>query len=512
MLCLSVTASGRTLSLDSCRAMALRSNKQMSIARVKHEAAVNARKMARTKYLPHVDLAGGYMYSSREVSLLNDDQKYKLSNLGTLSMSKLNSIGSNVAAAFSGRIDQKLTGLVQQGLMTPDEAQRAGNLIQTISSTMSATAGSTLAPSIEGAVNHLGEKIVEAFRTNTHHIITASALLTQPIYMGGAITAGNKMADIAEHVAETSIEAREHDVLYSIDNAYWLVVSLRHKQKLAEGYLNLVCKLDSDVHKMIENGVATRADGLKVDVAVNEADMTKAKVDNGLALARMHLCQLCGIDLNSDITLEDEEDKEINAEMLPESSPSSEEIAKKLREQRPELQMLAGAVDISKQEAKIARAGYMPQVALMGGVVFMNPNVYNGFERKFKGALNVGVMVRVPVLDWGETMYKIRAAKCAANIAQLTYDEAQELMELQVTQCNFRVREANKNLATAKKNISRAEENLRCANLGFKEGVMQATEVMEAQTAWLQAQTQKIDAEIDVKMSETALKKALGEM
>ena len=213
MLCLSVTAAGRTLSLDSCRAMALRSNKQMSIARVKHEAAVNARKMARTKYLPHVDLAGGYMYSSREVSLLNDDQKYKLSNLGTLSMSKLNSIGSNVAAAFNGGIEQKLTGLVQQGLMTPDEAQRAGNLIQTISSTMSATAGSTLAPSIEGAVNHLGEKIVEAFRTNTHHIITASALLTQPIYMGGAITAGNKMADIAEHVAETSIEAREHDVL-----------------------------------------------------------------------------------------------------------------------------------------------------------------------------------------------------------------------------------------------------------------------------------------------------------
>ena len=134
VLCLSVTASGRTLSLDSCRAMALRSNKQMSIARVKHEAAVNARKMARTKYLPHVDLAGGYMYSSREVSLLNDDQKYKLSNLGTLSMSKLNSIGSNVAAAFNGRIDQKLTGLVQQGLMTPDEAQRAGNLIQTIRS------------------------------------------------------------------------------------------------------------------------------------------------------------------------------------------------------------------------------------------------------------------------------------------------------------------------------------------------------------------------------------------
>lgn len=511
VLCLSITATGRTLSLDSCRAMALRSNKQMSIARMKHEAAVNTRKMARTKYLPHIDLAGGYMYSSREFSILNDEQKYKLSNLGTLSTSKIAEIGSGASAAFNGGIEQGLMRLVQQGVITPAEAQKAGAIVQSVSGTMNSAAG-VLAPTIEGAVNQLGEKIVEAFRTNTHHIFTASAMLTQPIYMGGAITAGNKMADIAERISETSISAKEHDVLYSIDNAYWTVVSLRHKQKLAEGYLNLVCKLDSDVHKMIENGVATRADGLKVDVAVNEADMTKAKVDNGLALARMHLCQLCGIDLNSDITLEDEEDKDIDAELLPEISSNAEDISIKLREQRPELQMLAGAVDITKQEAKIARAGYLPQIALMGGVVFMNPNVYNGFERKFKGALNVGVMVKVPVLDWGETTYKIRAAKCAANIAQLTYDEAQELMELQVNQCNFRVREANKHLATARKNISRAEENLRCANLGFKEGVMQATEVMEAQTAWLQAQTQKIDAEIDVKMSEVALKKALGEM
>ena len=149
---------------------------------------------------------------------------------------------------------------------------------------------------------------------------------------------------------------------------------------------------------------------------------------------------------------------------------------------------------------------------MTGGVLFTNPSLYNGFERKFKGQFNVGVMVRVPVLDWGEAMYKIRATKCSTMMAQLAYDEAQEMMQLQVSQCNFRVREANKNLETARKNIHSAEENLRCANLGFKEGVMQTTDVMAAQTAWMQAQTQKIDAEIDVKMSETALKKALGEM
>lgn len=501
----------QTLSLDSCRALALRSNKQLSIARVKKEVATNTRKMARTKYLPHINLAGGYMYSSREISLLSDEQKAMFSNIGTIGMQTIAGKMQNFRGELGEAMTQKFTNMVANGLLTPEEAMKFSGMAQELSGIIG-TAGRSLAQPLAETANAMGEKIVEMFHTNTHHIYTASAMLTQPIYMGGAITAGNRMADIAEKIAEAGINAKQHDVLYNIDNAYWTVVSLRHKQKLAEGYLELVQKLNDDVHKMIENGVATRADGLKVDVAVNEADMTKAKVDNGLALARMYLCQLCGINLNSDITLEDEGDKEIDAELLPESNHSPEEIAEKLKDQRPELQMLSDAVEIKKQETKIARAAYMPQVALLGGVVFTNPSVYNGFERKFKGALNVGVMVKVPVLDWGEAMYKIRAAKCAANIAQMTYDEAQEMMELQVSQCNFKVREANKNLATARKNISRAEENLRCANLGFKEGVMQATEVMEAQTAWLQAQTQKIDAEIDVKMSEVALKKALGEM
>lgn len=510
--CLSAESTvARTLSLDSCRAMALRSNKQLSIARVKKDVAMNTRKAARTKYLPHIDLAGGYMYSSREISLLNDDQKYTLSNMGTLATQKFGGIGSNAIMAFNQNLTQQLTGLVQQGILSPAEAQKFGALSQALAGATVLT-GKAVMPGIEAAANQLGDKIVEAFRTNTHHMFSASAMLTQPIFMGGAITAANNMADIAENMAETSINVRQNDVLYDIDNAYWTVVSLRHKQKLAEAYLELVKKLDHDIDKMIENGVATRADGLKVDVAVNEADMTKAKVDNGLSLARMYLCQLCGLDLDSDITLEDEGDKEINAELLVEKEQSSEEISAQLKEHRPELQLLQKAIDISKEQTKLARAAYMPQVALMGGVIFTNPSVYNGFERKFKGALNVGVMVRVPVLDWGETMYKIRASKCATTMAQLTYDEAQEMMQLQVNQCNFRVREANKNLAIAKKNIRSAEENLRCANLGFKEGVMQTSDVMAAQTAWLQAQTQKIDAEIDVKMSETALKKALGEM
>ena len=89
-------------------------------------------------------------------------------------------------------------------------------------------------------------------------------------------------------------------------------------------------------------------------------------------------------------------------------------------------------------------------------------------------------------------------------------EDAREKIELQLEQCRFKLKEAGKRLQMATKNLSSADENLRCANVGFSEGVMEATDVMAAQTAWQQAQSQKIDAEVEVKLAQVALRKALG--
>ena len=481
-LCLALPMEAQTLSLDSCRAMALRNNKQLGIARAKQQAAMNVRKSARTKYLPHIDVAGGWMLSSREISILNDEQKSKLSNLGTNAVSSFD--GSNVSTL--------LTSMVQKGILSPQEAQQYGQLMSETTQNFAALG------------NALGNDIKDAFRTDTRSIILGSVVVNQPVFMGGAITAANRMADISEKMATTSIDASEQNVLYDIDQTYWLVVSLKQKQRLAESYLNLVKKLDEDVNKMIKEGVATRADGLKVDVKVNEAEMTKTQVDNGLSLARMLLCQLCGIQISDRVTLVDETRDDIAVTSM---NRYNKDMA---MESRPELKLLNNAIELSEQSTNIARATMLPQVALTGGFHVSNPNLYNGYEKKFGGIWTVGIMVRVPVLDWGDATYKVRASKIATNIARLTLDEAREKINLQVNQCDYRLKEANKKLATAQKNIQRAEENLRCANVGFKEGVMDATEVMAAQTAWLQAKTQKIDAQIDVCLGEAAMKKAIG--
>lgn len=475
-------AAQRTLSLDSCRAMALRNNKQLSVAKLKQEVALNTRKAAKTKYLPKVDLLGGYEWTSQEVSLLKDSQKDMLRNLGTTASSALGEKATNM-----------LGTLAQQGMITPQQAQALGNFM-----------GSQIAP-LAQTINGFGQGITDAFRTDTRNIFAAAVMLRQPIYMGGAITAANRMAEINEQLSANSFNAANQNTLYTIDQTYWTVVSLRQKERLAKSFLELVKKLDSDVHKMIQEGVATRADGLKVDVKVNEAEMAVTQVENGLSLAKMLLCQLCGLPVSDEITLADE-----NTDNLSASAASAQFNMETAMSNRPELKMLENAVEISEQTTKLVRAAFLPQVALTGGYMVMNPNPFNGFEKEFSGVFNVGVLVRVPVWNWFEGAYKVRASKAATTMANLELDDAREKIELQVNQSSFKVKEANKRLAMAMKNAERAEENLRCANLGFKEGVMQSTEVMEAQTAWLQAHTQKIDAAIDVRLSQISLNKALG--
>ena len=462
----------RLLNLDSCRAMALRNNKQMSISRVKQEIAANVRKSARTKYLPHISALGGYEYTSKEVSILNDDQKEALNSLGS---NLKNGILSSV-----GPYAQILPAALQQ---------RLGTDLTNLASFLDLG----------------GQNIVNAFRTDTRNLWAGAILLTQPVFMGGAIVAMNKLADAGEELAANSAEAKRQATLYHIDQAYWQVVSLRHKQKLAQGYLDLVKKLDGDVQKMIKEGVATRSDGLSVSVKVNEAEMAMLKVSDGLTLSKMLLCQLCGIPVDEQIVLAEEETDNLETVEVTPQADFQQAV-----ENRPELKMLQNMVDMGKQTTNILKAGNLPQVLLTGGYMVSNPNVFNGFEKKFAGVWNVGVLVRVPIWNWGDVAYKVRAAKGATTIATLQKEEAREKIELQVNQSAFQVSEANKKLEMAKASIERANENLRTANLGFSEGVISSTTVMEAQTAWLQAQSQKIDAEIDVKLSQVNLQKALG--
>ena len=459
------------LSLDSCRALALANNKDLLISNEKINAAHYQRKAAFTNYLPSFSATGAYMRNQKEFSLLNADQKAALSGLGT---------------SLAGPLEQA-GGIIAQ--LHPELASKIPEL----------------GASLTSAFNNAGSSLVDALRTDTRNVYAGAVTLTQPLYMGGKIRAYNKITQYAEELARQQHQGGMQEVIMSTDQAYWQVISLVNKKKLAEGYLKLLQQLDSDVEKMIAEGVATKADGLSVRVKVNEAEMTLTKVEDGLSLARMLLCQLCGLDLSSPVTLTDE-----NMDDIPLLAPETHFDMSTAYANRPEIRSLELATQIYRQKVNVTRSEHLPSIALMGNYMVTNPSVFNSFENKFKGMWNVGMMVQIPIWHWGEGIYKTRSAKAEARIAQYQLEDAREKIELQVNQAAFKVNEAGKKLVMASKNMEKAEENLRYATLGFKEGVIATSNVLEAQTAWLSAQSEKIDAQIDVKLTEIYLKKSLG--
>lgn len=460
------TYAQRILNLDSCRALALTNNKELRIGQEKINAAHYQRKAAFTNYLPKIDVMGTYMHTQKEISLLSDDQKQSISHIGTSTSAALKEMAAN-------------------------------NPIL-----------STLLPALqplEGGLNSMGQGLVDALRTDTRNLYAGTATLTQPLFMGGKIIAYNKITKYAEQLARSQHATGMQEVILNTDQAYWQVISLTNKKKLAESFLKLVQKLDEDVDKMVAEGVATKADGLSVKVKVNEAEMTLTQVDNGLSLSKMLLCQLCGLPLDTDLQLADQDMENLT---LPATyTESNIDLALANRE---ELKSLELASKIYQQKVNVARSEFLPTVGLTANYLVSNPSLLNGFENKFRGMWGVGVVVKIPVFHWGEGIYKVKAAKAEANIARYQLEDVKEKVELQVTQSSYKVNEAAKKLAMAEKNMEKAEENLRYATLGFKEGVIPTSNVLEAQTAWLSAQSGKIDAQIDLKMSEIYLNKSMG--
>ena len=470
-----VMAQSIYLSLDSCLALAVRNNKDLAIARMKEDVATLNRKEAFTHYLPRVDATGAYVRTEKQLSLLSEEQKDAISNMGTTMGEKAGPIIQNMAAQNPqfASLFQQLGGLASQ--LVPE-------------------------------INQLGKGLVDALHTDTRNTTAAAIMLTQPLYMGGKIVAYNNITRYAEQIVKAQSDQKMQDLVVQVETAYWQIVSLESKRELAMGYKKLIDTLDYNVEQLIEGGLATKADGLSVKVKKNEADVTLIQIDNGLALSRMLLCQLCGIDVNTEVHPTDD----VMTMPLGSAALPAADCVGTAMESRPELRALSLLTKVNNEKVKVVRSDFLPKVALNAGYLWSNPSVYNSFERKFKGMWSVGVMVNVPLINWGEGCYKVREAKTEARISELQFADVREKIELQTTQCSQKLLEATNREETAQRSMAEAEENLRFANLGLSEGVIPVSNVLAAQTAWLSARSTVIAARIDRCLAELNLKRAMG--
>lgn len=462
MACVGLQAQ-ESVSLDSCRAMALRGNKVLRQHDVKIEAAGWQRREAAAAYKPSVDLEAMYLYNSRQLALVDKDQ---LLPTKSFNLEKQGYEYNLVVNPMTGQ------PLVVDGQPVP----------------------STVALLPKDALTY-----------NIHNVFAGALTITQPIYMGGKIKAMNELTHYAEQLAMSMRASAVEDVICEVDAAYWQVVSLKAKQKLAQSYVKLVEALDKDVQAMVDNGVATKTSKLSVDVKLNEANIDLTKVNNGLTLSRMLLAQVCGLPVNEHFTLADEDKEREPAALRDTNSDMAQVLAR-----RNDVHSLELATKIYDQKAQVALSEMRPTIAAVAAAHLTNPNTYNGFKNRFGGALSIGAMIKVPLWHWGGLTAKYRAAQAEAVVKQLELDDVKDKIQLQVSQARFRYQEALKTYEMTRTNLAVADENLRIAQVAFKEGVSTTDDVLAAQTAWLKANSELIDADIDIRLCDTYLAKVTG--
>lgn len=444
----------RILNLDEVRDLAIQNNKNLKMASEQERVAFYNKKEAFSKYLPEVSMIGAYLRNQKNLQLISSS-----AIPSSITMPDLSSLGIPIPAGTE--------------IPIPDE--------------------------IRDKIRSVGEVDIK-------NVWVGGVTLIQPLFMGGKIVAYNDIMKNSQALAAAQKDTKLQDIITEVDAGYWQVVSLAYKKELAESYKSLLEKMHSDISTMEQEGVATKADVLSVAVKLNEADMTLTKVDNGLALSRMALNQLCGLSIDENVKLSDENNSEtVSNELYTPELVSVEEALVN----RSELKSLELATKIYKGKERVARSEFMPNLAFMASYLYTNPSSFDGFDTRFGGMWTLGLTLKVP-LNFMSSSSKYNAAKAETRIQEYKLDEAKEKIELQVNQTNFKLNEAYKKYTSSEKNMEKADENLRYATVGFEEGVIPASDVLAAHTAWLSAHSELIDSKIDIRLCKVYLNKALG--
>ncbi len=468
-------AGARVLTLEECRELALNAASSQAGTEMKAAAEAN-RKAALAAMFPKVSANAAYTYNTADIRLLPSEM-----NLGA---------GSAVISADG------------QSRFFWDEGSAMGQLVQ---NTQDLT---FVNEQVQALADHSGQMIADGYKQlydyldlDMHHVFVAQVGVTQPIYVGGRLRELYKISKIAEETVALEADKKHDETIVAVDEAYWRVVAVKHKKDLAEKYYGLLKTLEGNVEEAVASGMATQSDLLKVKQKRGEAELKRLQATNGLKLSKMALCQICGLDLDEDI---EPDERGLNERVLHDTVTDYRESVNR----RAEIRMLENATKIAESNAKIISAGLQPNIIASANYVYSNVSAGNGLSNDWrgKGFVTAGVVVNIPIAH-ADDIYRLKAAKHTVKAAKLKVDETRELLELQVTQANQRVIEAQQKVAMCDLAVKNAEEVLRLAQESYTAGVIPASDLMAAETAWLSACTDKIDADIEAKVMESYFKR-----
>jgi outer membrane protein TolC len=418
LVCCDVVAA-QTYTLEQLKDSALHNNIAMRTARLDNDAAKQQRKEAFTKYFPSVSGTGLWFNANK-------------------GMAKMDVNPSE--------------------FITPE---LGATLAQTLPAEALAALGSPISMSM--------------IKNGTIAGVTA----VQPIFAGGQIIHGNKLAKVGEDVSRLQLQLSENEVEKQTEQYYWQLVSLQQKMKTVEAVETLLADINKDVEVAVRAGVAMRNDLLQVQLRQNDIESQKVKLQNGISIVRLLLAQYCGL----------------TSETFTVSSPDNTTVAVPQQQDAaaallalPEYQLLNKQVEATKLQRKMEVGKNLPSLGIGAGY-----NYHNLLDNNHNFGM-VFATVSVPISDWWGGSHAIKRLKIQEQKAKEQLEDNSKLLKIRMQKSWNDVQESYLQLQIAQRSIEQAEENLRLNRNYYKAGTCRMSDLLEAQMLYQQACDKQTDA------------------
>ena len=432
----SISVSAQTYTLEQLKDAALRNNITVRNAQRSVEAAQQQRKEAFTKYFPNVSGTGLWFNANKGMAQTTVNPSEVMSP----------EMGASLAQIF------------------PPEALAALTNPISISMMKNGTIGSLMA--------------------------------LQPVFAGGQIINGNKLAKVGEDVSRLQLQLSENEVEKTTEQYFWQLTSLQEKMKTINAVDTLLADIHKDVDVAVRAGVAMRNDLLQVQLRQNDVESQRLKLQNGISIVRMLLAQYCGLD-QTEFTLDYQTEL---SSPLPQKQDHSQALLG-----TAEYQLLGKQVEATSLQKKMTVGQNLPSVAVGAGY-----NYHNLLENDHTFGM-VFATVSVPITDWWGGSHAIKRKKIEYQKAVDEQHDKAQLLQIRMQNAWNNVEEARQQLDIAKRSIEQAEENLRLNRNFYRAGTSKMSDLLEAQLLYQQSLDRRTDAYADYQNKLLEYRQATGQ-
>ena len=329
--------------------------------------------------------------------------------------------------------------------------------------------------------------------------VVGNVMAMQPIFAGGQIVNGNRLAKVGLEASRIQQEASEDEVELTTEQYFWQVVSLKEKLVTLGTIHKMLEQLEKDVTVSVDAGLTTRNDLLQVQLKVNEIESRTLQVENGLAISKQLLAQYIGKSEDFDVACP------IDISAIPSLDANLKQDHQASLPATTQYRLLGKNVEASRLQHKIKVGENLPAVS--GGAIY----TYNNLVGKGRGVGMLVATISVPISGWWGGSHAVKKQRLAYEQARERMADASQKLVISMNNCWADVETSHKQLAIARKSIEQSDENLRLNNNYYRAGTTTMSDLLDAQSCYQQSRDQYVDAYIDYQQNLLKYRQATGQ-